>query len=424
MKILIVDDEDISRKILEKKLEHLGICVSVNNAKEALVKFATAIQEEAPFDLITLDISMPGMDGAKVLENMRSHERGKGITRAEQSRIIMVTSRMNVSTIKECIRLGCSGYLTKPVSDHQLMETLTKAGLPIPDGLEFPTETDHARIVGQIIKRFYKGELQLPIFPDIVQEVEALVQSEDPSIDILEEIVEKDIIISSRLISIANSPLYKGVGQVDTLNAALVRLGIKAAHQVVTSVAAKSLFDAEEKQLNDQLHQLWMHSFATACLARTLGQKLNAENLDNLFLMGIIHDIGKVLLLKAYVDIAPEPDLESRELALAIHEIHTTFGATLLKKLRFSEAFVHVAQFHHWNVYARNDDRALVILNLANHLSHLMGYGFLGIQDRDADPEKAIENITAFKQLELDRDTVESVLKESRSVILQTAGCL
>ncbi|MCG8563488.1 MAG: HDOD domain-containing protein [Desulfobacterales bacterium] len=423
MKILIVDDEHISRKVLVKQLDPLGSCTEVNNAKEALMAFATAHQEKAPYDLVTLDVSMPGMDGRKVLENMRRHEQANQIPKAQQTRIIMVSSRMNISLIKECIQLGCNGYLTKPVSRYQLLEAMTKAGIKAPE----PTEADaggHSQVVAEVIKQFYKGQTALPVFPDIVNEVEALIHSEDASINALEKIVERDIIISSRLISIANSPLYKGVGKADSLNAALVRLGLKAAHQVVTSVAAKSLFDTEEKQLATQLNRLWMHSFATACIARGLGQQLGVDNLDNLFLMGIIHDIGKVLLLKAYVDLAQEPDLGNIKLKTAIHEIHTTFGAVLLKKLRFSPPFVQVAEFHHWNIYTQDCAQELIIINLANHLTQKIGFGFMSMGNRDEQAQQSIEELTPFKQLGLDLDSVKSILKESKSIILQTAGTL
>ncbi len=424
MKILVVDDEEISRTVLLKKMELIGECTPATNAREALISFAKALQDKAPFDLITLDVSMPGMDGRKVLANMRRHERANGVAEAHRARIIMVSARMNISTIKECIRLGCNNYLTKPVSRYQLMDALGKLGLELPQGLETSEKNPHSRLVTDIIRQFYNGKIKLPVFPEIVLEVDALVLSETPSIDALEQIIKKDIVISSRLISIANSPLYKGVDHAETLNAALVRLGIKAAHQVVTSVAAKTLFDAEQAQLNTMLQELWMHSFATACLARILGEKLEMENLDTLFLMGIIHDIGKVLLLKAYSDIAEEPDLEDLELQTAIHEIHTTFGGVLLKKLRFSDDFVQVAECHHWNLYTQDCPREYIIINLANHLSQFLGHGFIPLSPREKNLEHALKNLRSFRQLELDLETVEAVLEKGRAMVAHTADDL
>ena len=61
MKILIVDDEEISRTILLSKMVHMGTCVAVNSAKTALAELDKANSENQPFDVITLDVSMPGV---------------------------------------------------------------------------------------------------------------------------------------------------------------------------------------------------------------------------------------------------------------------------------------------------------------------------------------------------------------------------
>ena len=123
MKILIVDDEAISRKVLIKNMESLGECVAVDDARKALEQIDLAAKTEQPFDLVTLDVSMPGMDGKQLLQHMRKREAAAKIPRPERVKVIMVTARMNMATIKECIKIGCSGYLSKPVSKSQLLET-------------------------------------------------------------------------------------------------------------------------------------------------------------------------------------------------------------------------------------------------------------------------------------------------------------
>ena len=75
MKILIVDDEKISRKILVKKLEAAGECVDVDNSKKALELFNKGVEEKKPFDLISLDVSMPKMDGRQLLRAIRNKEK-------------------------------------------------------------------------------------------------------------------------------------------------------------------------------------------------------------------------------------------------------------------------------------------------------------------------------------------------------------
>ena len=204
MKILIVDDENISRKILASKMKGLGKCVAVDNSRRALSELKVAVKKKAPFDLITLDVSMPGMDGQEMLRYIRTNEIRDKVPKEDRVKILMVTARMNMNTIKACIKAGCNGYILKPVSRVQLMENLAKIGVDTTGAMASKSdEPSHTAVVADIINRFYSGKIALPVFPHIVQEVQDLIASKDPSIDELGQIVEKDIVISSKLISIS-----------------------------------------------------------------------------------------------------------------------------------------------------------------------------------------------------------------------------
>ena len=389
MKILIVDDENISRNILKAKMKVLGTCVAVDNSKTALAEIEVAEAKEQPFDIVTLDVSMPGMDGKEMLEHIRRKEVKNRVPKDKRVKILMVTARMNMNTIKACIKLGCNGYMTKPVSRIQLLQNLGKMGVDTKEALREADNDDasHTFAVADIINRFYSGKIAMPVFPHIVQEVEELISGDDPSIEDLSKIVEKDIVISTKLISIANSPLYKGMDTVDSLNAALLRLGLKTTQAVISAVAAKHLFDSDNLTLKSELDRLWVHSFAVATLAKHLGEAAGNKKQENVFLMGITHDIGKMLLMKAFTDIHPEVSIADKALQLAAHEIHTTFGAALLKKMRFSQGFVQVAEFHHWNQFEKDSDQELLIISLADHLAYELGFGFLNIESHLV-PEK------------------------------------
>ena len=386
MKILIVDDEKISRTILTSKLKNMGTCVPVDSSKQALEELEKA---QSPFDLITLDVSMPGMDGRHMLQHIRRKEIEAKIPKEERVKILMVTARMNMNTIKDCIRLGCNGYLVKPVSRYQLLQNLEKMGFETKDSVN-KTQVDQLQTaaVADVINRFYAGKISLPVFPQVVQEVQALLgQETPPAIEDVASVVKKDIIISSKLISIANSPLYKGMDTVDTLNAAILRLGLKTTQGVISAVAAKNLFDSQNASLKKEMDRLWVHSFAVAFLGRQIAEALGNKDAENIFLMGIIHDIGKMLLMKVFVDMYPEQAISDKRFQLAVHEIHTTFGAVLLKKMRFSKPFVHVAEFHHWNAFEKGAETELLIVNLADHLAYEIGFGYLA--ERAAESERA-----------------------------------
>ncbi|MCP3898351.1 MAG: HDOD domain-containing protein, partial [Desulfobacteraceae bacterium] len=290
MKILIIDDDFISRKILNAKLNKLGECTSVDGGKEAISLYNKSLKEKEPFNLLVLDISMPHVNGLEVLKTIRGKERKQKIPKTKRVKIIMVTSRMNKLTIKSCIKNGCNGYITKPVNSFLLFQNIKKLGFEIPEALLEKKTKSHKNTVEEIIKRFYKGEINLPVLPNIIQEVQDFLKSEDASIDGLVKIVEKDPVMTGKLISIANSPLYKGVDAVDNLNSGLVRLGLKVAQSTISTIANKNLFNSKNKSLKELLGKLWMHSFACACCGKLIAEELEFKDSETIFLMGIVHD--------------------------------------------------------------------------------------------------------------------------------------
>ena len=427
MKILIVDDEKISRKILLKKLESAGDCIDVDNSEQALKLFYKSIKEKKPFDLITLDISMPKMDGRQLLKAIRKKEKKLKLSRKQQVKIIMITARMNMSIIQKCIKLGCNGYLAKPVNKFQLFENLERLGFPKREDDKKKNDKNinvKSQIITKIINRFYQGNIKLPILPRIVNEVQKLIKGEDPSIEDLRKIINKDILITTKLISIANSPLYKGVGKADNLNSALIRLGMKATYGLISTLASKDLFRSDNRSLNDLMENLWRHSFACACYGKRIAEEVKNRNADTVFLMGIVHDIGKMLLLKAIVDIDPEESFEDAKLLTAIHEIHTTFGSVVLKKMRFLKEFIKIAEFHHWNDFSDDDDQELLIINLSDSLANRTGFSFPIHRENsegETDNLTGLEDLESFKKLGLKKDKILSIIEEVKSVIQNSA---
>ncbi|MFH1135861.1 MAG: response regulator [Pseudomonadota bacterium] len=131
MKALIVDDEYVSRKKLEKILEPYAACVSVENGPAALEQFDRAWARREPFDVICLDISMPGMDGDEVLFEIREREKNLEAARRKPAKIMMVTAHSDKDTIITAIQAGCNDYLVKPYDRQSVLAKFQKQGLKI-----------------------------------------------------------------------------------------------------------------------------------------------------------------------------------------------------------------------------------------------------------------------------------------------------
>ncbi|NVM20388.1 MAG: response regulator [Desulfobacterales bacterium] len=131
MRILVVDDELVSRKKMKKIMDGFGECEAVESGRKAITAFKNAWENWRPFDLMTLDIIMPEMDGTKVLAEIRKMEEEKKIPRHKQIRILMVTSDADPDTIVSCARAGCNDYVVKPFSPYILADKLKKLGFEV-----------------------------------------------------------------------------------------------------------------------------------------------------------------------------------------------------------------------------------------------------------------------------------------------------
>jgi two-component system, chemotaxis family, chemotaxis protein CheY len=129
MKALIVEDDFISRKLMQKFLEPYGETDIAVNGREALTAFQIAWQAGAPYDLICLDIMMPELDGQEVLKAVRDVEVNNGLEGVRQAKILMTTALRNSENVMGAFRAQADGYLVKPIDKTRLIEEIQKLGL-------------------------------------------------------------------------------------------------------------------------------------------------------------------------------------------------------------------------------------------------------------------------------------------------------
>ena len=122
LKFLVVDDDFVSRSKMEAIVESLGEYNSVENGKEAIALFQANFKGDKPFDIITLDIEMPDMDGTEVLLKIREKENNHNIAKENQVKIMMVTSHSDKGHLITCLQAGCNDFIAKPFE----IETITK----------------------------------------------------------------------------------------------------------------------------------------------------------------------------------------------------------------------------------------------------------------------------------------------------------
>lgn len=129
MRSLVVEDEFISRRILQRLLAELGECDVAVNGQEATDAFAAALEEGQPYRLICLDIMLPNMNGQEVLERFRSLEAEKNVASEQRSHVVMTTSLDESKEVLGAFKRGAEAYLVKPIERAKLFRQLSKLGL-------------------------------------------------------------------------------------------------------------------------------------------------------------------------------------------------------------------------------------------------------------------------------------------------------
>lgn len=129
MKILIAEDDLVSRSFLSKFLGKYGECDLVVDGLEAIDAFLMALKEKEPYDLICLDIMMPKVDGVKTLKAIRDLEKQYGIATENRVKIIMTTALAEAQLVRTAFEYGCEAYAAKPIDTKKLIEVLEKLGL-------------------------------------------------------------------------------------------------------------------------------------------------------------------------------------------------------------------------------------------------------------------------------------------------------
>lgn len=131
MKILVVDDELVSRKKMHKIMEQAGECESYETGAEAFEAFKRAMEEGNPFHLISLDIVMPDMSGIDVLTKIRAFEDTRKIDRPDRVKIMMVTSHSDQENVVASLKAGCNNYIVKPFDRERVFAKLATLGFQI-----------------------------------------------------------------------------------------------------------------------------------------------------------------------------------------------------------------------------------------------------------------------------------------------------
>ncbi|MDH5217111.1 MAG: HDOD domain-containing protein, partial [Gammaproteobacteria bacterium] len=216
--------------------------------------------------------------------------------------------------------------------------------------------------------------------PEVSLAITHRMADDDCSISDIAEILQMDPVLSAKLIRIANSPFYSYPGKVEDLNRAVMLVGMNGLRELVW--ACESIQQFSRSGLAPQkLDQFWRHSLYTAMAAKTLAAKCKHGFAERLFLTGLLHDIGILVMFSAIPtqmnwvwDVAVQQGrslhvCERKELGLDHYEV----GAEFLKLWQLPESIVNVIRRQNTDMVSDDQDAALI--NIANHIAYSADFG-------------------------------------------------
>lgn len=125
-RILIVDDEEIGRTLMEGLFSKYGPFVSVSSGTDALKAYQKGIEKGKPFNLVLLDISLKDISGVEVLKRIKKIDSGH---MDHKSIVIMVTSHSEKEIVIGCIKSGCKAYFIKPLKQDAVDKKMAEIGI-------------------------------------------------------------------------------------------------------------------------------------------------------------------------------------------------------------------------------------------------------------------------------------------------------
>jgi HD-like signal output (HDOD) protein len=204
------------------------------------------------------------------------------------------------------------------------------------------------------LEDFMENDEKLPVLPDIFTKLMDIIENPRSSASDIAGIVEKDASLSARTLKLVNSSFYGFPKKIDTIYNAVVILGTKQLSLIAMGLSVLKIFkDVPSKYLN--MRKIWEHSLAVGICSRIISRQTDCQDYNKIFLAGVLHDIGKLVLFKKIplkcaliIKEVWEKDLfilEAEEKYLGF--THCEAGERICSKWKVPDLFGDIAKNHH-----------------------------------------------------------------------------
>ena len=253
--------------------------------------------------------------------------------------------------------------------------------------------------------------------PDIAVQINALVDDPKASAGAIGQLIMTDPSLTARLLRIANSPFFGLSARVATVDRAVTVVGAKQIRDLVIATCALQAFKGIPNALVS-MDDFWYHSLYCAIIARLLGRNRKLPHADSLFVAGLLHDIGQLVIFNRLPEAAREimrlsmEDPHAVDMHQAEMEVlgfdHATVGGKLLHNWRLPPLLEACVALHHRPLEAKDFAVEVAIVHLANVIATLAEINSTHLED--------VPTIApgAWKQAGLSENLLEPVMREAQ----------
>jgi putative nucleotidyltransferase with HDIG domain len=195
----------------------------------------------------------------------------------------------------------------------------------------FPAWVDELKI------NIMNGNIDLPPIPDIIQQIQKRIEEPGASIETIADCISDQILVA-HILRVCNSPHYKNNATIYTIKDAVILIGLKSLMSIV-AVHALSSFSPQN---SNEVRKVLKHSLICGIIARQIARDMRS-NFELAFICGLLHDIGKTIMLDMLNDYMLSPELRTK----VIDDNHTEIGYLLAKKWNFGEDIQECIRYHH-----------------------------------------------------------------------------
>lgn len=407
-RVLVVDDDESSGLAVARVVRRMGVEPVLTTDGAAALELAERTRPE----VCLVDIRMPAMDGHTFMRRLKS-------LRLDAA-VVMMSGAGTMDDVIDAVRNGAVDFVRKPWTVDELMAAVARAltineerravhvapavaaGAPAQAAQE-PSHNIIPDVLVEVVERVRRGEIAAPAAPVVLAEIRARGRRDNVNISELVTLIEREPLVASGVLGLANSALLRGRESIVDLHTAVTRLGLRRVLALVETVLSHGLFQLRHPEAKGLVSGIWRHSVARACYARLLATHVRTPvDPDLAYLTGLLSDLGASFLVRAATE-----TMESRKLQYDVHAMvallrvhHQRVAAVLVQTYGLPDEVARVAGIHHTAPDGR--DSLLAVTVLASQLASSVAPDPTGEPNTLAEAAVTARTMLGFEQTQLE----------------------